>query len=480
MARINTNVPAMVARHQLNRSQESMRRTLERLSSGLRINRGADDPAGLIVSETLRAEIAGVGQAIDNSQRAVNVIATSEGALNEVASLLLDVKELIVEGANSGALSDAEIRANQLQVDSAVESITRIANTTTFAGKHLLNGSLDYITSGLRTSAVTALSIERAQFGTNSFIPVSIDVLVSQAAEKAQLQFINSQVTQDVTIEIAGKDGVVTLSFMAGTSAAKIMSGVNIVSDATGVTASLLSASNPQSGIVFQSASYGSDAFVSVKAMASSNPFTVQDALGSVRERDTGQDAVAAINGALSRGRGLELTLNTTTLDMVLTLDAAFGEGQTSFSITEGGALFQLGSEVDTNQQASVGVQSVAASRLGNANVGFLSEIVTGGANSLVEGQFSAASDIVEEAIQQVATLRGRLGAFERNTLQTNINQLSITLENLTASESSIRDADIAYETSELTRLQILTNAGTSVLAMANATPQSVLSLLGG
>jgi flagellin len=176
----------------------------------------------------------------------------------------------------------------------------------------------------------------------------------------------------------------------------------------------------------------------------------------------------------------LELTLNTTTLNFVTTLDQNFGTGNTSFTVTGGGSLFQLGSEVDSNVQVNIGIQSVAASRLGNAVVGFLSEIVTGGTKSLVEGKFAASSDVVEEAIRQVATLRGRLGAFERNTLQTNINQLQITLENLTSSESVIRDADIAFETSELTRQQILVNAGTNVLALANSTPQSVLALLGG
>ncbi len=237
MGRINTNVSALVSRHALQDSQQLLAKTLERLSSGLRINRGADDPAGLIVSERLRAEIGGVGQAIENSQRAMHVIATTEGALNEVAALLLDIKQLVLEAANTGAFSGDEIRANQLQIDSAVESITRIANTTTFAGRNLLNGSLGYITSGVANSAITSLQIHQAKFGTNSFIPVEIDVVVSNAAEKAQLQFRNSQIIQDVTIEVAGNDGVVTLSFLAGTNAAKVMSGINIVSDATGVEA---------------------------------------------------------------------------------------------------------------------------------------------------------------------------------------------------------------------------------------------------
>src|SRR5437868_3006907 len=154
MARINTNVSSLVAQRGLAQSQKTLSDTLERLSTGLRINRGADDPAGLIASEGLRSEIAGISQAIDNSQRASNVIATAEGALSEVASLLLNVKSLVVQAANSGALSPDEVSANQLQVDSAIESITRISNTTTFAGLHLLNGSLDYITSGVNTADI--------------------------------------------------------------------------------------------------------------------------------------------------------------------------------------------------------------------------------------------------------------------------------------------------------------------------------------
>src|ERR671916_1260752 len=149
MARINTNVASLTAQRGLSKSQRNLNDTLQRLSSGLRINRGADDPAGLIASEGLRSEIAGINQAIDNSSRASNVISTAEGALSEVASLLLNIKDLVVEAANSGALSAEEIKANQLQVDSAVESITRISNTTTFAGLKLLNGSLDYLTSGV-------------------------------------------------------------------------------------------------------------------------------------------------------------------------------------------------------------------------------------------------------------------------------------------------------------------------------------------
>src|SRR5258708_22333406 len=158
MSRINTNVAALTAQRGLAGAQRSLSSTLQKLSSGLRINSGADDPAGLIASEGLRSEISGINQAIDNSSRATNVISTAEGALSEVASLLLNVKSLVVQAANSGALSPDEIKANQLQVDSAVSSVTRISVNTTFAGLRLIDGSLDYLTSGVNTTDLKALN----------------------------------------------------------------------------------------------------------------------------------------------------------------------------------------------------------------------------------------------------------------------------------------------------------------------------------
>ncbi|HEY7116617.1 MAG TPA: flagellin [Tepidisphaeraceae bacterium] len=478
MARINTNVAALTAQRGLAKSQKTLNDTLQRLSTGLRINRGADDPAGLIASESLRSELSGINQAVDNSSRASNVIATAEGSLQEVASLLLNIKGLIVQAANTGALSPDEIKANQLQVDSAVQSITRISNTTTFAGLHLINGSLDYITSGVDSTAIQAMHVQQANFGTNANIPVQVNVVTS--ARTAELEFRASAITSTVTLEIAGNTGVETLTFVSGTPASAVAYAVNRITDATGVSAALLNPANGASGVVFQSNAYGSRQFVSIQAQhgGSTGSFVTTDVNGNAKQRANGVDAVATINGALTVGDGLNLKLNTSTLDVEMTLDGQFGAGQTSFAITGGGSLFQLGAQVTSNQQVNIGIQSVAASNLGDNDVGFLSDVVTGGAASLVSGNTRQASQIIERAINQVAILRGRLGAFEKNTLQTNINSLNVAMENVTSSESTIRDADFAEETSALTRAQILTQAGTSVLSTANSTPQSVLSLL--
>jgi flagellin len=476
MARINTNVASLTARTGLSKSQRSLDNTLQRLSTGLRINSGADDPAGLIASEGLRSEIAGINQAIDNSTRAGNVISTTEGALNEVASLLLNIKSLVVQAANSGALSQDEIKANQLQVDSAVDSITRISNTASFAGLKLLNGSLDYIASGVAASALNGLTINAANFGTNPTIPVNITVVTS--AQQAQLQYANSALTSAVTLEITGQDGVSTLTFTSGTTAAAIMSAVNRITDTTGVQASLINSAVPTSGITFTSTAYGSRAFVSVTAQAGSGTWSTIEPGGGSKTRNEGVDAVATVNGALTVGDGRDVHVNTVGLDMDFTLDKTFGANTTSFTITGGGAMFQLGARVNSNQQVSIGIGSVAASRLGDGEVGFLNSIISSGANSLVSGNAADAGKIVEKAIRQVAILRGRLGAFEKNTLNTNVNSLQVALENVTSSESTIRDADFAAETAAMTRAQILTQAGTSVLATANSLPQQVLSLL--
>lgn len=492
MTRINTNVSALIAQHNLAKSNTDLATRLERLSTGLKINRGADDPAGLIVSERLRSEIQGVTQSIENVERASNVIATSEAALQEINTLLVSIKSLAIEAANTGAFSDEEVRANQLQIDSAVESITRIANTTSFAGLKLLNGSLDYITSGIDSTEMTDVRVYGANFGTNDTLPVTVEVLNS--AETAGL-FIDGNTAgspgallSSVTFEVQGTNGAEVFQFVSGTALSAVVFAINTVKDATGVSAHLVDPLDQTSGIVLNSTAFGSDQFVSVKVLEDGDFFQTLDAAGgSAVTRDTGEDVLALVNGGLALGDGLNVALRSNTLNLELTLTS--GSAQTlnspyTFTITGGGATYQIGPSVNSQQQVGFGIQSVAASALGNSIVGFLSSVRSGGDNALTQGDDAAeqarlASQIIDASIDQISTLRGRLGAFERNTLQTTMRSSQIALENLTAAESSIRDTDFAAETSKLTRAQILQQAGTSTLAMANSTASSVLSLLG-
>jgi flagellin len=442
----------------------------------------------LIVSERLRSEMKGIGQAIENSERASSVIATTEGYLAEVADLLNSIKSLVVNSANTGGISEQEIEANQLEVDSAIESITRISNTASFAGLQLLNGSLEYLTSGMNSNDIAGASIHGVQFGTNSSVSVSVEVTQSAQTGALFLSAPTGALASSVTLEIAGQLGVQTLTFVSGTALSAVLAAVNTVRDTTGISAGLRNGASQLSGLYFNSIDYGSDAFVSVRKIGSGGAFfnTYSAPGGSATQRDTGRNVSAIINGALATGNGTSVSLNTPALAIDVDLSEAFATAVTgtpsSFNITGGGAMFQLGPSITTTQQVGIGIQSVAASRIGGTSIAgarfFLDSIKSGQTNSLVQGRSAEASEVLDAAIAEVSLLRGRLGAFERNTLQTNSRSLQIGLENITSSESKIRDTDFAAETAAMTRAQILQQAGTSVLATANSSAQNVLQLL--
>jgi flagellin len=196
---------------------------------------------------------------------------------------------------------------------------------------------------------------------------------------------------------------------------------------------------------------------------------------GLSNTRINGTDVVATVNGIQASGSGNTLSINTATLDLTLSVDPG-SSTSVNFTITGGGALFQLGPDVVSNQQARIGITSVNTARLGGT-AGKLFQLGSGGSADLTSDTTTAAA-IVEEAINQVTLLRGRLGAFQRTTLETNKNALNDTLVNLTEAESQIRDADFAAETANLTRAQILVQSGTTVLQITNQNPQNVLALL--
>jgi flagellin len=197
--------------------------------------------------------------------------------------------------------------------------------------------------------------------------------------------------------------------------------------------------------------------------------------------RDDGEDLGASINGIAATSRGATTRISTDYLDLSLTLSAAGAQALgsfTAFTITGGGAKFNLGPNVDILNQVSLGIKNVAARNLGSTGVGYLDALGSGKSNNVVDGDLAGAQKIVNAAIDQVSSLRGRLGAFQKNVVGATIRQLGVSLENTSAAESSIRDTDFASETAMMTRSQILVNAATNVLSMANNSPQSVLRLL--
>ncbi|MHB8899729.1 MAG: flagellin N-terminal helical domain-containing protein, partial [Thermoguttaceae bacterium] len=235
MTRINTNVTSLNAQKTLARSNAMLQESLTRLSTGLKINTGKDDPAGLIASEVLRSDIIGVERAITNSQRANQMIATADSALGQVSSLLNDIRGLISEAANTGAMSAEQISANQLQIDSSLEAIDRIAQVTQFQGRRLLDGSLDFITDGVDSDAITDLQIDQANFGTQTEVGVAVEVV--RQATQAELHYQHGAIADDVVLEIGGKNGFEAFNFAGGSTIEDLANAINLVADALGVRA---------------------------------------------------------------------------------------------------------------------------------------------------------------------------------------------------------------------------------------------------
>lgn len=492
MSRINTNVQSLIARRALANNNASLSQALDRLSTGLRINSGKDDPAGLIASETLRSSMRAITTAVNNATRADTIVAVAEGGLQEISSLLLELENLIDQTANEAGLTDAEIRANQLQIDSILQSINRLADATAFGDKQLLNGNLDFTTSGVNINTLTGSALNdlnRVQIN-GAKVPAgasrTVNVNVVTPSELALISAVgaggggspNGTIDGATTIQIRGNLGSEILSFASGSTMAEIATAINASSQLTGVSATASAAGGGTTSLYLQSTSFGADQFVSVKVLDNADAWVSQ----AEDTTDYGTDGTVTINGANAIVKGLDASVRSGSLSMDLTLTSGFGSqagGTTSFDITGGGATFSISPTVGLAGMETIGLGEVSTAKLGNTGIGFLATLGSGLANDLASKNFPTAQRIVRSAIDQVASLRGRLGGFQKDTLATTINSLRVALENVTAAESAIRDADFAVETSNLTRAQILVNSSTQVLQLANAQPQNALALLG-
>src|SRR3954447_14123607 len=306
MSRINTNVSSLIAQRVLRRNNDQLNTSLQRLSTGLKINTGADNPAGLIASENLRAEKAGITQAIDNANRASNIIGTAEGGLSEVSSLLTELQSLVGQAANTGGLSKEEVAANQLQVDSILSTVNRIAQSTAFQGKKLLNGNYAYTTSGVTSTSFDNVRVNAARVPDGGSVNVVIQVTAS--AQTGNITYGGGNLTDNVTIEIAGNTGTEQLSFASGTAVSAIAAAVNAVTTATGVSA-IVSGTD----LKVSSVAYGADQFVSLKTIAGTFVTDTQ--------KDSGADAQVTINGAQAQANGLGISFRSSNLDIEFDLD---------------------------------------------------------------------------------------------------------------------------------------------------------------
>jgi flagellin len=491
--RINTNMSALNALRNVERASDGFGRSIEKLASGLRINRSADDPAGLIRSEDLRAQIAGLEQAIANSQDATNLVKTAEGALEEVHNLLRSMRQLAVASGNTGTNDLTALQANQNQIRSAIESINRIAAQTQFGTKKLLDG-----TAGVSAVVTDFTRVGGLFFGGSVFGSVggaasqdyaigtgTITIDVTQAATRAQVNGDRDYTGASAIIQTSATVVINGVSFttQAGTTTLQsFVDQINSQSSVTGVVAELFT-SGGNTRVRLRALEYGANFSVTVNdaqailfASGGTSSATGQNARATVSITNIDGNTVTVLfTGGVSRGdSGLRLTdargnvLLLTEAGNDAAIDTA-AVGRT----TAGQLQFQIGA--NAGQVARFSINNMRSDKLGTG-------VVAGKSLADIDvtkaGGAEEALKIIDAAIQQVSKLRGDMGAFQKNVLESNMRSLAVAKENLTATESAIRDTNFAEEISRFTRFQILQQAGMSVLGQANFAPQAVLQLI--
>jgi len=538
--RINHNLPALNAHRNLGMVNSLNSKSMEKLSSGLRINRAADDAAGLAISETMRSQIRGLNQASRNSQDAISLLQTAEGALTETHSILHRMRELAVQAAN--ATYTANDRSEiQKEIDQLKDEVDRIANTTSFNNKNLLDGTASAITSSdkeatkiymrgaIRDGSVSAAgtydleisldteSIGKTQIQTSTIFrtttmggldaskagvaaagdtalynvdrfydangrflldnPQTI-TLVDGTGKKASVTIFGNDTLSSLATKlnnaIGGKDGL----GMSGISGASGGTFAQYVTTTTANTALATSGT-----FVLSSAVAGNDGKITVVASeqlinafgfteyqaATENTYTVKVTKGEQTIADNvkveGNNLIGIIHANVDVKFASDANVKATYASGEFKLSTG-GDYSTKVHLADNTQVFQIGANELQNMGAAIG-------RMDSEALGINGILVT---DAISAGK---AITKIDEAISRVSSLRSDLGAVQ-NRLEHTINNLGVAAENITASESRIRDVDMAQEMMEFTKLNILTQASTAMLAQANSQPQSVLQLIGG
>ncbi len=475
-----TNTNAMNLLAIVNATSTRQNNTLTQLSTGYKINRGADNPAGLIAMKSLETELTAVTAAIDNNQRSNAMLAVADKSINEISSLLGEIETLVMASASDAGLSAGEKAANQAQIDQALASIDRIVSTTNFNGKRLLDGTQAIaLTDTVDRTKIDGLRIySRGTQTSDTKIKVDVKVAAEVASTGAWGDFSSSaKLEGNMKIEVTGSLGTKVIEIASGSTASEVQAAINAVKVHTGVSASVQS-----DQLTLASAGYGSREFVSVNVLEGGD--LTGGGTITHHERVYGKDGTVLINGQSVTTDGLNVYYNSAGISFGFSMNAtalnkANGTGTVSFTIdhNRGGATFQLGTDAST--RTTLGIDSLATHMLGGGDSGGMLDQLKSGGTFDLETDTAGALRIVKKAMGDVATAQGRIGAFQKFNVQTSINTLNASKVSLSEAKSVIADTDFAVATAELNRQSVLLNAGISLLGLANQQASQILSLLG-
>ncbi|PKM10166.1 MAG: flagellin [Gammaproteobacteria bacterium HGW-Gammaproteobacteria-3] len=480
---INTNVSSLNAQRQLNRSSTAQQTTFERLSSGLRINSAKDDAAGLGIADRMTAQIRGLDQSVRNANDGISVAQVAEGALQESTNILQRIRELSVQSANdSNSASDRS--SLQKEVNQLKQEFDRIATTTDFNGKKVLDGSFSSAQFQVGANANQTISVSIVNAQGNS---VGVNK-VGSATAAAGISSATNTGTNAVTAQTAvlnGSLGSASVDIAVGQSAKDIAASINGVAEQTGINAT--AETNAKLGNFTGTGSIsltltGSDS----ASISGTDAKSLADAINAVSgktgitaEFNSGTSEVSLKN---TSGEDIKFTVDAVDTGVSVDITGLGADGTTAIgtavTLDTAAEAATVGGSVDVFSAKSFSVTGATAANVFEA----ANSASTLNAISTVDiGTQKGANDalkIIDGALSAIGDSRSDLGAIQ-NRFGSTIANLENVSQNVSAARSRIQDADFAKESANLARSQILQQAGISILAQANASSQSVLSLLG-
>jgi flagellin len=461
-------------------------KTMEKLSSGLKINRAADSPAQLQISENLRAQTAGLSQAIDNSEMAVSLLQTAEGALDEVSRALIQARQLAVHAGNEGVNDPNMLQADQAEFDNVLEQINRIATSTQYGHNYLLDGSRagNGVTTGDNLEFIDA-GVKANSSGAGGYT-VNIQQAATRSIHSGTVALTQGIIDSGEQITVSEGGKTVNLLTEKGKSVELTLNDLDSAINDAGLDLELirpyppLTDGNAPQIISFRHKEFGSEHTFQVASNTAGLVSNVSNVSVSV---ENGLDVSGVIGGEETYGKGQILTgaLGAGTTEGIrvrYTGESIPVGGQAgTLTFSQNSLTFQVGA--NANQFSEISLRSIKTSDLGrgelnNSNFKSLSDV-----KMLSAEEAQDAIRIIDKAIEEVSANRGEMGAYQKNNLESNLNYLRIAHENAVSSESVVRDADMAAEMASFTRDQIMMEASTAMLAQANQSSMTVLKLLG-
>ncbi|MDH5561819.1 MAG: flagellin [Deltaproteobacteria bacterium] len=480
--RVNHNISALNSHRNMQINDAGMSKTLERLSSGMKINRASDGPAALVISEQMRGQIAGLTQAIDNSETAISMIQTTEANLNEVSTLLTSIRQLSIHAANEAVNDEYMLAADQQEIRNALDTMNRISKQAQFGRRKLLNG-----TNGASGSTTgKGLQFLGASIATMDSSKNGFDVNITHAATRA-----NASGTTALTLDMVKAGETLTviedgkMATYTTTEDDNVDTTIKNLQSQIEVNGLNIDISENEGVLQLVHRKYGSDYGFQV---SSSTAGVLSQEGGAIEMGERGSDVRGKINGETAMGKGQTLTgidgaQSVDGLSVRFTGEVGMegdvpleGEYVGKVYVTQNSVRFQVGGNY--NQMAGLSIESTHADTLGR-NIDNISGYKN--LDQIDVRTFQGAQDalkLIDDAVTKLASRRGELGAFQKNTLESNLSNLRSANENLISSESVLRDLDMAHEMATFTRNQVMTQSATAMLAQANQMPQTVLKLL--